>query len=85
MTDTQRHTQAENILAIFGGVRPTAAAINAVYRKPNGKPLFASTVQRWKQAGTIPDHWHGVLMEAAIVAGKRIVPSDFVEHLRCPQ
>lgn len=56
-----------SILDKFGGVRATAAALG---RAP-------STVQGWKDRGTIPDHEKVAVLDAAVRIGIPITKADF--------
>lgn len=63
-----RHmTYVHKILNQFGGVRATAAALR----------LPPSTVQGWKNRGTIPDGKKPDVLAAAMRAGLSITQADF--------
>lgn len=63
----RRMTYAHNIINQFGGVRATAAALS----------LPPSTVQGWKNRGTIPDGKKPDVLAAAIRTGLSITQADF--------
>ncbi|MTH66724.1 carph-isopro domain-containing protein [Paracoccus shanxieyensis] len=58
---------AQHIIQKFGGVRATATAIS---RAP-------STVQGWKDRGSIPDDQKLVVLEAAEALGLAVTRDDF--------
>jgi len=58
---------ASNIIAKFGGVRATAAALG---RAP-------STIQGWKDRGSIPDQEKAVVLDAAKRIGLPVEKADF--------
>lgn len=60
-------TYAQKIIEQFGGVRATAAAIG----------LPPSTVQGWKDRGSIPDSQKPTVLAAARGIGVAITKSDF--------
>ncbi len=62
-------TPAEAIIEKFGGLTQTAKAAK--------KPL--STVQGWKERGTIPQNHWSVLINASSVLDAPLTISDFVE------
>ncbi|MEJ5019283.1 hypothetical protein WH297_05960 [Ochrobactrum vermis] len=63
-------TPAEYVITKLGGLTKTARAC--------GKPV--STVQGWKERGTIPQtHWSS-LKQAAEVDGVSLEYADFVDH-----
>lgn len=55
------------IIEAFGGVRPMAKAIN--------RPT--STVQSWKDRGSIPDDHKPVVLSEAMRRGLDLSPADF--------
>ena len=63
----RRMTYVHKIISQFGGVRATAAALG----------LPPSTVQGWKNRGTIPDGKKPDVLAAAIRAGLSITQADF--------
>lgn len=56
-----------NIVEAFGGVRAMARTL--------GRPV--STVQGWKDRGSIPDGDKPVVLAAAITCGLRLTETDF--------
>lgn len=62
------------IIETFGGVRPLARAI--------GRPV--STVQSWKDRGSIPDDHKSAVLITANELGIPLVPADFfpIDHLK---
>lgn len=62
-----RMTYVHKIISQFGGVRATAAALG----------LPPSTVQGWKNRGTIPDGKKPDVLAAAIRTGLSITQADF--------
>ena len=58
------------IISAFGGVRPTAAAID--------KPV--STVQSWKERGSIPDSHKPEILKVARDLGLGLTEQDFFPH-----
>ncbi len=65
-------TQAEYIIAKFGGV-------NAMARATRKTP---STVQGWRERGSIPERRWKEILEAAHSMGLKMEPDDFVAHLK---
>ena len=64
-----KQNQADRILAVFGGIRPTAAK--------TGAPV--STVQGWKEAGRIACAWQDRVLRASAKLGLGLTPADFFE------
>jgi len=65
------------VIKTFGGLTGTAKALEGV----TGEKVPVSTVQGWKERGTIPQaHWN-TLIEAASDAGRVLEYVDFLtEH-----
>jgi hypothetical protein len=55
------------IVTAFGGTRPMARAM--------GRPI--STVQSWKDRGSIPDEVKPFILAKAVSAGLNLTPADF--------
>ena len=67
-------TQAGRIIAAFGGLSALARAI--------GAPI--STVQGWKDRGTVPGRRHGEIIAAAGNLDIALAAADFVDGLDAP-
>lgn len=65
-------TQADYIIAKFGGLNALARATR--------KPL--STVQGWRERGSIPERRWKEILEAAQESGVEMCPTDFVAHIK---
>ena len=60
-------TQAERVIAKFGGIRPMAAKL----------AIAVTTVQGWKERGTIPPRRQAEILAAAQAAGVELTEADF--------
>jgi hypothetical protein len=65
---TSTPTQAERVIAKFGGIRPMAAKL----------AIAVTTVQGWKERGTIPPRRQAEILAAAQAAGIGLTEADFV-------
>ena len=61
-------TQAERVIAKFGGIRPMAAKLS----------IAVTTVQGWKERGTIPPRRQAEILAAAQSAGIDLSEADFM-------
>jgi len=61
--------QAERIIARFGGIRPMAAKLG----------IAVTTVQGWKERGTIPQPRHGEILTAAEAEGITLDAAELAE------
>lgn len=68
MTDIPRMSYVHRIIAGFGGVRATAQAVGC----------SPSTVQGWKDRGTIPDSKKRDVLAASRRLNLGFVPADFL-------
>ena len=75
---TETLAQAEHVIGKLGGVNAAARILG--HRNP-------STVQGWKERGSIPTHRQEEVLLKAREAGVDLTPEDFVIHLRslCPE
>lgn len=64
-------TQSEYIISKFGGIYPLAKALG----------LRPSTVQGWRDRGSIPERRYIEILSAAHDAGVEVKREDFVAHL----
>lgn len=64
-------TQAEYIISKFGGINAMARCLS---RPP-------TTVQGWKERGSIPERWWRGILTAAVDAEIDLKPEDFAGHL----
>lgn len=67
-TSHTTQSQAERVIAKFGGIRPMAAKLQ----------IAVTTVQGWKERGTIPPRRQPEILAAAQAAGIELNEADFV-------
>lgn len=65
-------TQADRVIAKFGGIRPMAEKLST----PD-TPVAHTTVQRWKETGFIPAKRQPFVLEKAREHGIPLTPADF--------
>lgn len=63
-------TQADRIIALCGGVRPTA--------RLEGIPF--TTVSSWRKRGWVPAEHQQELINKAFKAGITLLPTDFLQY-----
>ena len=68
----KRMTQANHIIELFGGTRSMARILG--HRNP-------TTVQGWKERGTIPTRHHSEILVKGKQNGIEIRPKDFFPEL----
>ncbi len=73
-------TQADRIIAKFGGLTATARALTVVLEQRGIGRVPVTTVQGWRRGtGMIPSRWLEPLVEAGIRCGVDISPADFFD------
>lgn len=75
MSESRPTSPAEYVISLFGGLSGTARVLG----------LTASTVQGWKERGSIPQKYWKELIAAAALADRPLVVSDFLNEHPAPK
>lgn len=73
--DVAKQFAAQRIISLFGGIRPMAAKLG----------IAVSTVQGWRERGSIPANRHGQIQAAAKESGMDIDPAELAASEHHPE
>lgn len=76
--EQRRETPAQTTIAAFGGIRPTARAVNKHCGHLMDAPLAPSTVLYWGRTGYVISRWHRYVLFAAQQEGCTLTATDLV-------
>lgn len=71
--DRAVRSQADRIIALFGGVRALSARAEA-----HGRNLPPTTISGWRNSGLVPAEYQQFLLEVAYEDGLTIYATDFL-------